>query len=137
MNALTGFQIMEFFSDLDLIFKLFVLLLIVSFVFNHLGKGPMAWIVIAALAYFILWDAWRFFGPVYVLYMFLALGFVGFIVDYFFMASPLQVKKKQAMQEEEGGSSRDSDDFRKHHRAQAHGGHPGAGAPRPAAPPPG
>ncbi len=97
----------------------------------------MAWVVIIGLAYFILWDAWRFFGPVYVLYMFLALGFVGFIVDYFFMASPLQVKKKQAM-EEEGGSSRDSEDFRKHHRAHTGGpGHAGGGAPRPAMPPPG
>jgi hypothetical protein len=132
---LTGFQILEFFSDLDLIVKIFVLLLIISFVFNHLGKGPMAWIVIIGLAYFILWDAWKFFGPVYILYMFLAMGFVGFLIDYFFMASPLQVKKKQQAMEEEGGSSRDSEDFRKHHKA--HSGPQHLGAPRPSAPPPG
>lgn len=117
---LLGLQILEFFSDFDLILKIFVLLLIVSFVFNHLGKGPMAWIVIALLAYFILWDAWKFFGPVYLLYMFVVMGFIGFIVDYFFMATPLQAKKQQAAAQEEGGSSKDSEEQHKKHQAAAH-----------------
>lgn len=132
---LTGLQLMEFFSDLDLIFKIFVLLLIVSFVFNHLGKGPMAWIVIAALAYFILWDAWRFFGPVYILYMFLALGFAGFIIDYFFMTQPLSAKKAKAGAEMEGGPTSMDTEQQKHHRPQAGGHHAGSGAPRPMPPP--
>lgn len=128
-----GLQLMEFFSDFNLILKLFVLLLIISFVFNHLGKTPMAWVVIAALAYFILWDAWQFFGTVYILYMFLAMGFVGFIIDYFFMATPLRTKKAHAG-EEEGGSSKDSEDFLKHHKAHAPGAHKPP-APRPMPPP--
>lgn len=131
---LTGFQLFEFFSDFDLILKIFVLLMIISFVFNHLGKGPTAWIVIATLAYFILWDAWRFFGPVYLLYMFLALGFVGFIIDFFFMTQPLKARQAKAGAEMEGPTSMDERQ-QLHHRPQTggHGGH--SNAPRPMPPP--
>lgn len=127
---LTGLELFELFRDFDLILKIFVLIMIISFVFNHLGKTPMAYVIIAALSYFILWDAWKFFGTVYLLYMFLALGFVGFIVDYFFMATPLKAKKKP--EEVEGPTSMDIAHQVKH---QQHAG--GAGHPRPMAPPPG
>ena len=132
MDAFTGLQVAEFFTDFDLILKLFVLLMIISFVFNHLGKTPMAYVVIAALSYFILWDAWKFFGSVYLLYMFLALGFVGFIIDYFFMAQPLSAKRAKAGAEMEGGPTSMDTAQQLKHRPQGH-----ANAPRPSAPPPG
>ena len=133
---LTGLQVLEFFTDFNFILKIFVLLMIISFVLNHLGKGPMAWVIIAALSYFILWDSWKFFGPVYLLYMFLAMGFIGFIIDYFFMAQPLSAKKrKPGAEEPEGGSSKDSQEFHHQHHGHPgqgqHGGHSGPNAPRP------
>ncbi len=79
--------IFEFLGDLNFVIKIFVLLTITSWVMNHLGKGPVSWILIAAVAYFVLFDAWTLFGPIYVLYMLLMFGISGIIIDFFFISA--------------------------------------------------
>jgi len=78
-------QIGEFFSDMILALKIFVLLTIVSWVVMHLGKGPLAIALIVGLSWFILFDAFWFFGGVYVLMTLLMLGFAGIFIDLFFV----------------------------------------------------
>ncbi|MBU0636529.1 hypothetical protein KKE06_05890 [Candidatus Micrarchaeota archaeon] len=128
---LTGMEVFEFFSDFNLILKIFVLLMIISFVYNHLGKGPMAWIIMIALVYFVLLDGWAFFGPVYILYMLLAMGFAGFLVDFFFMSQPLRQKQQPGGSGADMGIGPTSMDARQ----QSPGPHHGGRGPR--APPPG
>ena len=77
-------QIGEFFSDMIMALKIFVLLTIVSWVVMHLGKGPLAIALIVGLSWFILFDAFWFFGGVYVLMTLLMLGFAGIFIDLFF-----------------------------------------------------
>lgn len=125
MIPVTGLEAFEFFTDFSLILKIFVLLMIMAFVFNHLGKGPLAWIVIIGLVYFILLDGWAFFGTVYVLYMILAMGFAGFLVDFFFMSQPLHAKAQKAGAEMEGPTSMDNQhQMHQLHQAQQHGHRP-------------
>ena len=58
---------------------------IISYVTNHLGKGPLAILLIAVLSWFIIFDYFMFFGGIYVLYMLLALGVGSVVVDMFFV----------------------------------------------------
>lgn len=75
----------EFLSDINLILKIFVLMTLVSWVKNHLGSTPLSWIIVAGLGYFILFDGWAIFGPVYILYLLLMFGISGVIIDFFFV----------------------------------------------------
>lgn len=77
--------IFELFSDINLILKIFVLLMIVSWVKNHVGSGPLAWIIVGGMGYFILFDGWKLFGPIYILYMLLMFGVSGVVIDFFFV----------------------------------------------------
>jgi hypothetical protein len=78
--------ITETISDLMLALKIFVLLSIISFVWNHVGNTPLAILLIIGLSWFILFDYWAFFGGVYVLYMLLMFGISGVLVDFFFVS---------------------------------------------------
>ena len=77
--------IFELFNDFNLIIKIFVLMTLVSWVKNHVGTGPMSWILVGGMGYFILFDGWKIFGPIYVLYMLLMFGVSGVIIDFFFV----------------------------------------------------
>lgn len=77
--------IFELFSDINLILKIFVLMTLVSWVKNHLGTGPLSWILVAGMGYFILFDGWKIFGPIYVLYMLLMFGVSSVVIDFFFV----------------------------------------------------
>ena len=72
-------------GDMTFVLKIFVLMTIIAFVTQHLGKGPLAVLVIIVLSWFIVFDYFRFFGGVYVLYMFVTLGFTGILIDFFFV----------------------------------------------------
>ncbi len=58
---------------------------LVSWVKNHLGTGPLSWILVAGMGYFILFDGWKIFGPIYVLYMLLMFGVSSVVIDFFFV----------------------------------------------------
>ena len=65
--------------------KLFALLTVVSFVYSHLGKGPLSYALIGGISWFVLFDYWKFFGGIFVLYSLLALGVSGILIDFFFV----------------------------------------------------
>ena len=77
--------IFELFADINLIVKIFVLMTLISWVKNHLGTGPLSWILIAGMGYFILFDGWAIFGPIYILYILLMFGVSAVIIDFFFV----------------------------------------------------
>jgi len=78
--------ITETVSDLMLALKIFVLLTIISFVWNHVGNTSLAILLIFAISWFVLFDYWTFFGGVYILYMLLLFGISGVLVDFFFVS---------------------------------------------------
>ena len=79
------FSIGEFVADINLVLKIFVLLTIISFVKNHLGKGFISIVIILAVSWFVLFDYWKFFGGIYLIYMMLMFGVSGVLVDFFFV----------------------------------------------------
>ena len=78
-------SIFEFFSDLNLIIKIFAALMLASWIKNHVGGGVLGIILMAAMGWFILFDGWALFGPIFVLYMLLMFGISGVIIDFFFV----------------------------------------------------
>jgi hypothetical protein len=61
------------------------MLTIIGYVTQHLGKGPLAILIIIGMGYFILFDQWKLFGGIYVLYMLVLLGIGGVVVDFMFI----------------------------------------------------
>lgn len=123
-----AFSFTEFSGDMIFVLKIFMFLTIVSFVWQHLGKGPISVLVIAGLAYVMLISpfAW-FFSVTYVLMTLLMLGIGGIIIDFVFAFPGMG-----AGMESQVGSQKDlmdrSNKFQKG-RQQMH-------PPRPRVPPP-
>ncbi len=67
------------------VLKIFTLLAIFAFVTQNLGKGPVPIIIMLAMSWFIIFDHFLIFGGIYVLYVLMALGFSGVIIDFFFV----------------------------------------------------
>ena len=84
-----GFVFLGYFgelqSDLILALKIFVLLTIISFIMQHVGKGPLSIILILGVSWFVLFDYFLFFGGMYVLYVMLTFGVTSIIIDFFFV----------------------------------------------------
>lgn len=81
------FWLFEFFQDMVFVIKIFVLLTIISFVLNHLGKGPLSFVLIIGFAYFMLFSPFSwFFEWTYVLMMMLLFGVSGILIDFFFVS---------------------------------------------------
>ena len=76
----------EFFTDINFVIKIFVLMTIISFVNNHIENKALKIIVLFVLAFFIIFDYWALFGGIYILYMLLMLGISGVLVDIFFVS---------------------------------------------------
>jgi len=76
----------EFFSDMTLVLKIFVLMAVISYVMMHLGKGPLSIVLIVGFTYLMLFSqyAWLFEGA-YILMMLLTLGVAGIFIDLFFV----------------------------------------------------
>jgi len=86
MPLLALLSIGEFFSDMFLVLKIFVLLTIISFVVMNLGKGPLSYVLIIGLVWLMLFSPWTwFFEGAYVLMMLFTLGFAGIFIDLFFV----------------------------------------------------
>ena len=77
----------ELFSDAGLVLKIFVLLTIISFFINHLGKTPVSIVLIVGVSYFVLFDLWVLFGGIYIIWMLLVFGVSGIIIDFFFVGA--------------------------------------------------
>ena len=86
LELATMFFLFDFLSDMMLVLRIFVLLTIASFIMSHLGKGPVAVVLVAGLAYFMLSPQYFwFFGSVYVLMSLLLMGAAGILIDFFFV----------------------------------------------------
>ena len=80
------FNIFEMIADFTIVLKIFALMAIVSFVRMHLGDSPLAIVIILGMGWFILFDYWKFFGGLYVLYMLLIFGASTILIDFFFVS---------------------------------------------------
>ncbi len=72
-------------GDMIFVLKIFTLLAIFAFVTQNLGKGPVGILIMLIISWFVIFDYFLFFGGIYVLYMLMALGFSGIIIDFFFV----------------------------------------------------
>lgn len=79
-------------SDFNLVLKIIVFITIISYVKNHLGGGIISVMVVLGAGWLIIFDYWGFFATVYVLYMALALGVTGVLIDFFFVGGGGQEK---------------------------------------------
>lgn len=88
--------IFEFFSDMMLVLRIFVFISIASFVLTHLGKGPIAIVLIVGLFVIMTSPAFFwFFGSVYVLMTLLMMGASGILIDFFFITNTGQMPAVQ------------------------------------------
>ena len=84
-DLFVAFGIFEFGQDMLFVLKIFMLLTIISFVWQHLGKGPVAIVIIAGLSYLMLASPFSwFFESVYVVMTLLMFGIGGVLVDFVF-----------------------------------------------------
>ncbi len=99
LNLIAFFFISEFFADMTLALKIFVLLAIVSFIKGNLGTGPFAVILMALASYFVIFDQWKLFGGIYILYVMFFFGLGHLLVDFFFVAqhAPDESQMQQQM----------------------------------------
>ena len=79
--------IAELLSDANLVLKIFVLLTIISFFVNHLGKTPISIVLILGVSYFVLFDLWTLFGGIYIIWMLLMFGVASVVIDFFFVGA--------------------------------------------------
>lgn len=107
-------------NDMILVLKVFVLLTIISYVLQHLGKGPLAILLIAVISYFVIFDYFYIFGGIYVLYMLAVFGGVQIMVDFFF-AAPHALSMGQEQQGGEGAEAHMSGhEFRERQKHMMH-----------------
>ena len=76
-------------DDMTLVLKIFVLMTIISYVIQHLGKGALSILIIAVMSWFIIFDYFYIFGGVYVLYMLALFGGVQLLMDFFIVGPQL------------------------------------------------
>lgn len=79
-------SLFEFFNDLNLIVKIFAAMMLISWIKNHVGTGMLGIVLMVAIGFFVLFDGWALFGPIYVLYMLLMFGLSGVLIDFFFIS---------------------------------------------------
>ena len=89
-------------GDMTLVLKIFVLMTVISYVVQHLGKGPLALLVIAVMSWFIIFDYFYIFGGVYVLYMLALFGGVQLLMDFFFVGPQILAGSQMQGGGEEG-----------------------------------
>ena len=88
MPALTFLFVLfftELFNDYNFALKVFALLTLLSFIKNHVGTGPLGLALMIGMGWFIFFDAWAFFGGVFVLYTLMTMGISGVFIDFFFV----------------------------------------------------
>ncbi|MFA5357682.1 MAG: hypothetical protein WC308_02050 [archaeon] len=110
-------SISETFLDLDIVLKIFVLMTIISYITQHVGRGPLAVMLILGVSWFVIFDYWKFFGGIYVLYVLVTFGATSILIDFFFVSGgqPPQGGAEQA----EGGISHGLD-FQKRNETFTH-----------------
>ncbi len=96
------FSLTEIWNDFNLILKIFVIMTIYSWVKNHMGNSAVGTIVFAAVTFFVVFDMWKLFGSIYLMWMLLMFGISQIIIDFFFVTPHGQ---KQELESPVGGGS--------------------------------
>lgn len=78
-------QIGSIFSDLELVLKIVGMLFIVSFVRSHIQHPILSVVLIMGLCAFLLFDVWKIFGGILLLYLIAFFGFLHIFIDLSFM----------------------------------------------------
>ncbi|MEK6970171.1 MAG: hypothetical protein AABW68_00560 [archaeon] len=78
-------QIGGLFGDLELVLKIVGMLFIISFVRSHIQHPILSVGIIIALCAFLLFDVWKIFGGVLLLYLIALFGFLHIFIDLSFM----------------------------------------------------
>jgi hypothetical protein len=78
-------QIGGIFGDLELVLKIVGMLFIVSFVRSHIQHPILSVGIILALCAFLLFDVWKIFGGILLLYLLAFFGFLHIFIDLSFM----------------------------------------------------
>ena len=92
------------FNDINLIMKISALVMIISFVWQNLGKGMLSLIVIGVISYFTLFVTWGIFGSLYFIYILLMAGVSGLVIDFFFASHVYQQYAQEQAQKKDAGS---------------------------------
>jgi len=88
----------EIIGDFKFVLMIFTFITIASFVRNHLGTGPAAWMIIIVVAGIVFFSgAWGFFGGMFVIYMLLMFGISTLMIDFFFVAPRPGAKQQSPM----------------------------------------
>lgn len=108
------FSFMEFFSDMILVLKIFMLLTIISFVWQHVGRGPVSIVIILGLSWIVLLSPWAwFFEITYVVMTLLMFGVGGIIIDFVFAFPGIGAGGGGGQMESQVGSGKDLSDRNK------------------------
>ncbi len=78
-------QIGNIFGDLELVLKIVGMLFIVSFVRSHIQHPILSVVLIMGLCAFLLFDVWKIFGGILLLYLMAFFGFLHIFIDLSFM----------------------------------------------------
>jgi|GEM_PF-1461073 len=102
LNSITLLFESSFFGDINLILKIFALLMIIGFVRQYVSPGILATIVTLVVSYFVLFVNWWIFGSIYLVYTLLAAGVSGIMVDFFFVMPGKQPKQMEEKPDSDG-----------------------------------
>ncbi|MCX6800820.1 MAG: hypothetical protein NTZ73_01375 [Candidatus Diapherotrites archaeon] len=105
--------------DLNIVLKIFVMMTIISYITQHLGRGPLAVLLILGISWFVLFDYWKFFGGIYVLYVLVTFGAASILIDFFFVSGGQQPPQGMEQEQAEGGISHGLD-FQKRNATFVH-----------------
>src|SRR3989344_526991 len=74
-------------SDFQFVIQIFIMVSIMSFVLNHLGKGLLSMVVILVVFYVVFFIIPGLSEIVFILYSLLMIGFSTLLVDFFFITA--------------------------------------------------
>jgi hypothetical protein len=90
---------LEFFDDFNLVLKIFFSLTIITFIRNRVTHNTLALILISAGIISMVFLFWPLFRLGYIIYVVLAAGVAGILVDFFFVnsgGSPEEIMGKKS-----------------------------------------
>lgn len=118
--------ILDIFSDFSLVIQIFILLTMMSFVFQHYGKNGWSYVLILILSYLIFFVIPGLSFGIFMLQLLLTAGISSIIVDFFFVTQShgaMQQGKKPAHGAgQQAAAEGQAPEGAPMHQPQAHGG---------------
>ena len=124
--------ILDIFSDFAFIIQIFILLTLMSFVFQHYGKNGWSYVLILILGYLVFFVIPGLSFGIFLLQLLLTAGISSIIVDFFFVTQSHGAMQKgktkmgQGTQHQQQAAA-EGQEPESMHQPQSGGGHGGAG----------